>query len=94
MPCEEWSELLGHYCSAVNAYNEAVKVLGISPGSAFNEIWQRAERARMKSTRNRADLLHHEHVHACLEVGQPVEKKQTPGTSAQNLVFRSQQSGD
>jgi hypothetical protein len=67
MPCEEWSRLVESYREAVNTYNEIAKALGDSPGGAFGETWQRAERARTKCTRNRADLLHHEHIHHCLE---------------------------
>jgi hypothetical protein len=67
MPCEEWSQLLERYCVAVNTYNEAAKALDNQPGTAFNDLWQCAERARTKCTRRRADLLHHEHVHECSE---------------------------
>ena len=67
MPCEEWSRLVEQYRNAVNTYNEAAKVLGDRPGTAFSEAWHRVERARTKCTRGRADLLHHEHTHACIE---------------------------
>ena len=67
MPCEEWSRLVERYRSAVSAYHEATNRLGDLPGTAFNELWQHAERARAKCGRCRTDLLHHEHVHACLE---------------------------
>jgi hypothetical protein len=69
MPCEEWSRLVERYRSAVTDYHEATKALGDLPGTAFNDLWQHAERARAKCGRCRADLLHHEHVHACLEPG-------------------------
>jgi len=68
MPCGEWCRLDERYRAAVYAYNEAAKALGVLPGTAFNEVWQRAERARAKCNRDRADLLHHEHAHGCLEV--------------------------
>jgi hypothetical protein len=83
MPCDEWSRLLERYRGAVNAYSEAAKVLGDRPGTAFSETWQRAERARTKCTRGRADLLHHEHVHACLE---PDGGKQ-PSTGMNHRAF-------
>ena len=44
MPCEEWSRLLERYCVAVNTYNQAAKALDDQPGTAFNELWQCAER--------------------------------------------------
>ena len=71
MPCDEWCRLVERYRTAVHAYNEAVKALDGKPGTAFNEVWQQSERARAKCSRGRADLLHHEHVHACLEGGRP-----------------------
>ena len=46
MPCVEWCRLVEGYRSGVNAYHEAVKALGVLPGTAFNEVWSRAERAR------------------------------------------------
>jgi len=84
MPCEEWSRLLERYRSSVNAYSDAAKVLGDRPGTAFSETWQRAERARTKCTRGRADLLHHEHVHACLE---PEGSKQQSDLNAQAVTL-------
>ena len=68
MPCDEWHGLLDRYRSAVSAYHEAVSALGVPSGAVFSERWQGAERARTRCTRYRADLLHHEHVHACLDV--------------------------
>jgi hypothetical protein len=69
MPCDEWSRILERYRTAVNAYDEAVNNLTRLPGAAFNETWHRAERARQQSDKCRADLLHHEHDHACLVAG-------------------------
>ena len=94
MPCDEWCRLVERYRSAVNNYNEAVKALGILPGTAFNEIWHRTERARTKCDHSRADLLHHEHVHACLEAGQPNSNNQLSGINSENLRLGDQgQSG-
>jgi hypothetical protein len=88
MPCDEWCRLVERYRGAVNAYNEAVKSLGASPGAAFNEIWSSTERARTKCDIRRADLLHHEHEHACLEPGQNSGKNQMSRTAAENFVRR------
>ena len=94
MPCAEWCQLVECYRSAVDTYNEAVQALGVLPGTAFNEKWSRTERARTKCDRCRTDLLHHEHVHACLEVGQPNGKNQSLGVDTENMVLGDQgQSG-
>jgi hypothetical protein len=94
MPCDEWRGLIERYRGTVYTYNEAVKALGVRPGAAFNEIWQRAERARVKCDRSRADLLHHEHEHACLEVLQPVGHHQMSEIDSESLVLGDQgQSG-
>lgn len=94
MPCEEWCRLVERYRRAVNAYNEAVKPLGVQPGTAFNEIWSRMERARTKCDRRRADLLGHEHEHACLEAGQPNGAREVADIRTENLVLGDQgQSG-
>ena len=94
MPCEEWCELIERYRSAVHTYNEAVKALGVSPGTAFTETWQQAERARTKCSRDRADLIHHEHDHACLEPGPSNGNEQVSGINTENLVLGDQgQSG-
>lgn len=71
MPCAEWCQLVERYRGAVAFYDDAVKSLGGRPGAAFNEIWQRSERARTKCNRYRADLLHHEHDHACSGLDEP-----------------------
>jgi hypothetical protein len=86
MPCEEWCRLLERYRSAVNIYNEAAMALGDLQGTAFNEAWQRVERARAKCTRGRADLLHHEHNHACLDP----EAQKHSGITAETSVLRGQ----
>ena len=79
MPCEEWAGLLGRYRDSVESYCEAAKALGVLPGSAFNEKWHLAERARTKSNSCRADLMHHEHEHACIGVSQPAGAKRMSG---------------
>ena len=87
MPCEEWCRLVERYRAAVGAYNDSVKALGGLPGAAFNDVWQRAERARAKCNRDRADLLHHEHAHACLDVPQASGKSQRPVMDTDKLVL-------
>jgi hypothetical protein len=94
MPCDEWCRLVERYRSAVNTYNDAVKALGVAPGAAFNDTWQRTERTRTKCDRCRADLLHHEHDHSCLEVGEPNGNQGTSGIDTETLVLGDQgQSG-
>ena len=94
MPCAEWCQLVERYRSAVDTYNEAVMALGGVSGTAFNEKWSRTEQARTQCDRCRTDLLHHEHVHACLVVGQPNGKKQVSGINTENMVLGDQgQSG-
>jgi hypothetical protein len=94
MPCNEWCRLVEGYRSAVNSYNDAVKALSALPGATFNEVWHRAERARTKSDRCRADLLHHEHDHGCLRSGQLDGDKQLAGVTTESLVLGDQgQSG-
>jgi hypothetical protein len=88
MPCDEWCRLVERYRAAVSAYNEAAKVLGGLPGTAFNETWSRAERARIKCDHRRADLLHHEHDHACLELDQPSGNQQMSEIETENFVLR------
>lgn len=65
MPCDEWCRLLERYRSAVSSYDEAASNLTLVPGGAFNEAWQRTEQAGKRSENCRADLLRHEHEHAC-----------------------------
>ncbi len=94
MPCDEWGRLVDRYRSAVQAYNDAVTGLGALPGNAFNEVWQPAERARAKCNRCRADLLHHEHEHACLEPEGTNGKRARAAMATENLVLGDQgQSG-
>jgi hypothetical protein len=94
MPCDEWCRLVECYRTAVNAYNQAVNALGMLPGPAFNETWSRAEGARALCNRYRADLWHHEHHHACFEVGQPEGKQQISRIETENMVLGDQgQSG-
>jgi len=66
MPCEDWSTLLQRYRSAAKEYHQAVENLTAEPGPKFNESWHRAEAARTEVGLARADLLNHEHDHACL----------------------------
>jgi hypothetical protein len=77
MLCKEWCELVERYRAAVNVYNDAANALSDSPGTTFTDKWQRAERARTKCSRDRADLLDHEHAHGCLESHQPSRNRQT-----------------
>jgi len=94
MPCEKWRDMVERYRSAVNSYNEAAKDLNAAQTSSFNETWQRTERARAKCTRDRADLLHHEHVHACVEGAEPQVSRQQSGMKTEALVLGDQgQSG-
>ena len=94
MPCEEWCRLIERYRGAVETYDDAAKALGVLPGTAFNEIWQRTERARTKCDRCRADLLHHEHYHACLDGGPPHGRQQMSSVNTDSLVLGDQgQSG-
>jgi hypothetical protein len=62
MPCEEWYKFLGRYRRAVKMYSEAVDYLG---GPNFNAAWESAEAARKNCGEARANLLDHEHKHAC-----------------------------
>jgi len=94
MPCDEWCQLIERYRSAVHTYDEAAKALSDLPGTAFNEIWHRTERARQKCDRRRADLLQHEHKHGCLQVSQPVKNNRLSGLKTEALVLGDQgQSG-
>jgi hypothetical protein len=90
MPCDEWCRILERYRSAVNRYDEAVNDLGCLPGPVFNETWQRAEWARKQSDRCRADLLHHEHDHACLVAGPPESDLQMADINTEELVLGDQ----
>jgi len=94
MPCEKWREMVERYRGAVNSYNEAAKALGTAQGPAFNESWQLVERARARCTRDRADLLHHEHVHACAEGGDAQGSQRRSSVRTEALVLGDQgQSG-
>jgi hypothetical protein len=94
MPCDEWCRLVERYRSAVATYSEAVRALGVLPGPAFNEVWQRVERARFKCDRGRADLLHHEHDHGCLDAGQSDAEREMSAIDTEELVLGDQgQSG-
>jgi hypothetical protein len=93
MPCTQWCRLIELYRGAVDTYSEATKALSVHPGAAFNETWQRAERARTRSESCRADVLHHEHDHACLEGGK-LRRKAAVGISTENFILGDQgQSG-
>ena len=94
MPCEEWCRLVARYRSAVSAYHQAVNDLGGLPGPVFNEGWSRAERARATCDEHRADILQHEHDHACLEVGQHHGNPPMSAITTENMVLGDQgQSG-
>ncbi|HEY2842242.1 MAG TPA: hypothetical protein VGJ09_01275 [Bryobacteraceae bacterium] len=84
MPCSQWCRLVELYQSAVNSYSEAAQNLSAQPGAAFNETWQRAERARTKAERCRTDVLNHEHDHACMDA--EVGKSKKASASAQHLA--------
>jgi len=89
MPCSQWYRLVESYIDAVHSYSDAAKALSVLPGLAFNETWQRAERARTESENCRADVLHHEHQHACLD-----SEPEFAGVSSESLVLGDQgQSG-
>jgi hypothetical protein len=90
MPCDEWSRILERYRSAVNAYDDAVHNLAVAPGAAFNETWHRAERARKQSDKCRADLLHHEHDHACLVAEQPEPAHQLTAVGTEEYILGDQ----
>ncbi len=65
-PCQEWQTILDKYRIAAQAHSEAVAALTYLPGAGFAEAWLRAERARKTCDGYRAQLLDHEHSHACL----------------------------
>jgi hypothetical protein len=65
-PCQEWQDILDQYRIAAQAHSEAVAALTYLPGAGFAEAWLRAERARKTCDSYRAQLLDHEHNHACL----------------------------
>ena len=68
--------------------------MGVLAGPAFTWTWQRAERARAESENCRADMLHHEHQHACLESEPSNGHAELAGVSSENLVLGDQgQSG-
>jgi hypothetical protein len=91
MPCDQWGTLLERYRSAVSKYDESVRGLSLVPGAAFNETWQRAEQARKHSGDCRADLLHHEHDHACLtEAGQPETNNEMSDVDQEEFILGDQ----
>jgi hypothetical protein len=90
MPCDVWCKLLERYRSAVTTYDEAAHDLSGVPGGAFNETWQRAEQARKQSESCRADLLQHEHEHACIAGTGLPEVNQTPDVSSEELILSDQ----
>jgi hypothetical protein len=65
-PCPEWQVILDKYRLAAQAHSEAVAALTYLPGAGFAEAWLRAERARKNCDGYRAQLLDHEHNHACM----------------------------
>ena len=94
MPCNQCYRLVESYQDAVHSYSDAAKALSVLAGPAFNETWQRAERARVESENCRADVLHHEHQHACLESEPMNGDRELAAVSSENLVLGDQgQSG-
>ena len=94
MPCNQWYRLVELYQAAVNDYCEAAKALSVLPGPSFNQTWQRAERARNHAEDRRADILHHEHQHSCLESEPSNGHWKMPDLSSESLVLGDQgQSG-
>jgi hypothetical protein len=65
-PCQEWQTILDKYRISAQAHSDAVAALTYLPGAGFAEAWLRAERARKSCDGYRAQLLDHEHSHACL----------------------------
>jgi hypothetical protein len=66
MPCDDWCSLLERYRRSVKAYNESVESLGSKPSAQFNQVWHRAETARIEVGLAREALLTHEHNHSCV----------------------------
>jgi hypothetical protein len=94
MPCDEWATLLDRYRRAVSSYDEAVNGLSALQDALFNAKWQQAEQARKQSDGCRADLLHHEHDHACLSAGRSEANAQRAAVSTEKMVLGDQgQSG-
>jgi hypothetical protein len=94
MPCNQWYRLVESYKDAVHSYSDAAGALSALAGPAFNQTWQRAEHARTESENRRADVLHHEHQHACLDSESYDEHRELVGISSENLVLGDQgQSG-
>jgi len=94
MPCDEWSTLLEQYRRAVGAYDDAVNDLTSLHDALFNAKWQQAEQARKQSDNCRADLLHHEHDHACLGAGKSEAAGPRVAVNTEKLVLGDQgQSG-
>jgi hypothetical protein len=65
MSCTEWRRLVESYRTAVHAYDKAVAELADGSDVRFDQAWQRAETARRNAEGARADLIQHEHEHAC-----------------------------
>ena len=94
MPCNQWYRLVESYKDAVHSYSDAARALSALAGPAFNQTWQCVERARTESEHCRADVLHHEHQHACLDSEPSHGEPELVGISSENLVLGDQgQSG-
>jgi hypothetical protein len=94
MPCNQWYRLVESYKDAVHSYSDAARALSVLAGPAFNETWQRVEHARTESENCRADVLHHEHQHACLESEPANRHPELAAVSSESLVLGDQgQSG-
>ena len=72
MPCAEWRGLVELYRLAAKAFHDALETLPFSPGTEFNQVWLRAERARKNLDEARSALLRHEHGHDCTTRGDTV----------------------
>ena len=64
-PCAEWCGFVELYRLAAKSFSDAVEALPYSPGSEFDQAWQRAERARKNLDEARSALMRHEYTHDC-----------------------------
>jgi hypothetical protein len=73
MPCAEWRGFVEMYRLAAKNFSDALEALPCTPGAEFNQVWQRAERARKSLDEARTALLWHEHDHDCTNRGEAFE---------------------
>jgi hypothetical protein len=90
MPCDERCNCVENYRRAVQAYNKAVFALGCVTGLEFDQSWQLAENARKDADGARADLLVHEHDHACLTPLEIPDESRILGIATEDLVLGDQ----